>query len=98
MDGLSLNTIMLSEISQRRTSTVWYHFYVEHRRCSKLVNITKKMQTHRYRQNTGCYQWGEGSGDDTGMEGEEVQTLMHKMSCRAVLCSTGSIAYAPQWL
>ena len=42
MDGLSLNTIMLSKISQRKTNTVWYHLYVEHRRCSKLVKITKR--------------------------------------------------------
>ena len=32
------------------------------------------------------------------MEGEEVQTIMYKMSCRAVLCSIGTVASALQWL
>ena len=27
---------------------------------NKLVNITKKKQTHRYREQTSGYQWGEG--------------------------------------
>jgi len=27
---------------------------------NKLVNITKKKQTHRYKEQTGGYQWGEG--------------------------------------
>ena len=26
------------------------------------MNITKKKQTHRYREQTRDYQWGEGSG------------------------------------
>ena len=29
---------------------------------NKLVNITKKKQTHRYREQTSGYQWGWGSG------------------------------------
>ena len=28
----------------------------------KLVNITKKKQAHRYREQTRGYQWGEGWG------------------------------------
>ena len=28
-----------------------------------VVNITKKKQTHRYREQTSGYQWGEGSGE-----------------------------------
>ena len=27
---------------------------------NKLVNITKKKQTHRYREQTSGYHWGEG--------------------------------------
>ena len=30
---------------------------------NKLVNITKKKQTHRYREQTSGYQWGEGRGE-----------------------------------
>ena len=29
---------------------------------NKLENIIKKMQTHRYREQTSGYQWGEGVG------------------------------------
>ena len=27
------------------------------------MNITKQKQTHRYREQTSGYQWGEGSGE-----------------------------------
>ena len=27
------------------------------------MNITKKKQTHRYREQTSGYQWGEGRGE-----------------------------------
>ena len=33
---------MLSEISQRKTSTVWYHFYVESKKYNRLVRVTEK--------------------------------------------------------
>ena len=35
---------------------------MESKKHSKLVNITKKKQTHRYREQTSGYQWGEGRG------------------------------------
>ena len=35
---------------------------------NKLVNITKKKQTHRYREQPSGYQWGEGRGN-IGMGG-----------------------------
>ena len=54
---------MLSEISQRKTNTVWYHLCVESKKYNKPLNITKKKQTHRYREHTGGYQWGEGRGE-----------------------------------
>ena len=41
---MDLESIMLSEINQTKTNTV-YHFYVESKKYNKLVNITK--QTHR---------------------------------------------------
>ena len=28
------------------------------------MNITEKEQTHRYREQTNGYQWGEGSGEE----------------------------------
>ena len=40
MDGLE--NIMLSEISQRKSNTVWFHLSVKSKKYIKLVNITKK--------------------------------------------------------
>ena len=51
---------MLSEISQRKTNTMWYQLSVESKEYNKLVNITKQMQTHSYREQASGYQWGEG--------------------------------------
>ena len=34
--------------------------YVESKKYNKLVNIIKKNQIHRYREQTRGYQWGEG--------------------------------------
>ena len=44
--------IILSEINKRKTNSVWYHLYVESKKYNKLVNMTKKKQTHR-EQNCG---------------------------------------------
>ena len=43
---------------------------MESKKYNKLVNITKKKQTHRYRGQTSGYQWGEGRGEgqDRGRE------------------------------
>ena len=59
---MDLEDIMLSEINQTKKNTVRYHLYAESKTCNKLVNKTKKNQTHRYREQTSGYQWGEGRG------------------------------------
>ena len=43
---MNLEGIVLSEISQTKTNTVCYHLHVESKKYNKLVNITKKKQTH----------------------------------------------------
>ena len=51
-------------VRQRKTNLVLSHLYVESNKCSKLVNITKKKQIHRHREQTSVYQWGTiGVGD-----------------------------------
>ena len=52
-----------NEVSQTKTNTAWYHLYVEPKKYNKLVTVTKKKQTHRYRQQTGSHQWREGRGE-----------------------------------
>ena len=37
---------------------------MESKKYDKLVNITKKKQTHKYREQTTGYQWGEGRGEE----------------------------------
>ena len=49
---MNLKGIMLSEISQRKISTVWYHLYVSYKKYNKLVNETKKKQTYTCREQT----------------------------------------------
>ena len=56
---------MLSEISQRKTITVWFHLYVE----SKKQNTqTKQKQSHRYKEQTGGHQ--KGGGREVGKIGK----------------------------
>ena len=45
MAWMDLGVIMLSEISQRVTNSVWLHLYVESKQ-NKWTNITKKKQSH----------------------------------------------------
>ena len=47
---MDLEGIMLSETSQRKTNSVWYHLYVKSKNYNKLVNITQKKQTQRNRE------------------------------------------------
>ena len=52
---IDLECIMLSEINQRKTNTIWFHSYVE----SKNTNITRQKQTNRYReQKVSCQKRG----------------------------------------
>ena len=46
------------------------------------MNVTKKLQTHRHREQTRGFQWEEGRrGDGEDGVGElEVQTIRHKIS------------------
>ena len=52
---VELEGVMLSETSQRKTNTVWYHFYVESKNYKELVHITEKKQTHKCREETSGY-------------------------------------------
>ena len=63
MDGLGGHYAkwnMSDRYKYERQILLWYHLYVESKTYTKLVNITEKKQTHRYREQTSGYQWGEG--------------------------------------
>ena len=51
---MDLEGIMLSEISQKR-QILHYITYMESEK-SKRANVTKKKQTHKYREQTSGYQ------------------------------------------
>ena len=52
---------MLNEINQKKINTK-YHLNIESKKKNKLVNIIKKKQTPRYREQTNGYQLGELRG------------------------------------
>ena len=58
----------MKEVKQRKIYTECYHLHVESKKYNKVVNITKKKQTHSYREQTSGYQWGKGrtEGQDRG--------------------------------
>ena len=58
---MDLETVILSEVSQTEKDKYHDITYMWNLK-NKPVNITKKKQTHRYREQTHGYQWGEGKG------------------------------------
>ena len=53
---MDLEGVILSELSQTKMNTVWYNLHVESKKYNnKLVNITKKKQIYRYREQTSGY-------------------------------------------
>ena len=57
------------------------------------IYITKQKQTHRFREQTSSYQWGERRGRGRiGVGGKDVQTIRFKISYKDVLYNTGNIA------
>ena len=78
---MDLQSIMLSKISQKReTNILCDHLYVEyHTKYNKLVNITKKKQIYRYREQSNGYQQGMGRGE-IRVSDEAMQTTMYKNS------------------
>ena len=59
---------MLSEISQRKTKTVWSHLYVEYKK-AKLIETESRMVVAKDR---GCGKWGD--------VGQKMQTSSYKLN------------------
>ena len=58
---MNLKGIMLSEINQRKTNTVCYHFYVNSKTKTSKYNKKRNKLTEIENKTSG-YQWGEGRG------------------------------------
>ena len=86
--------VILNEVRQGKTNTIWYHLYVKPENYNILVNITKNKQTHRYREQISCYQWREEreGGGNIRIEEYEVQTLRYKISYKDIMYNAKNIA------
>ena len=60
MDVLGEYYAKCNDIRQRKANTALYHLHVESKKYNKLVNTTKKNETHRYREQTSGCPWKEG--------------------------------------
>ena len=61
-----------------------YHLYLESKEQNKLVTITKRKQTHRYREQTSGYQWKEerAKGKAGDLEVKNIIYKINKLQCR----------------
>ena len=60
---MALEVVILSEVSQRKTSVIWYHLHIESKKKMIQMNLfTKQKQTHRHRKQTYSYQRGNEGG------------------------------------
>ena len=55
-----LEGVVLSEMSQTETNAVRYHIYRIKKKYHKLVNITKKRQTHQFKRTNWWLPVGRG--------------------------------------
>ena len=62
---MDLHLIMLSEVRQRKTNTIWYHLNVKSKKMKQMNLLAKQKQTHR--ENKHGYQRERGSRDKTGV-------------------------------
>ena len=83
---------MQSEISQRKTNTVWYHLSEESEQSNKLVNVTKRQHTHRRTKELLVV-----SGEKKGVRGKTgerlgVQTILYNVIYKDILYNVGNVA------
>ena len=58
--------IIESEVRQRKTKMIWYHFYVEFFKVIQMNLFTRPKKTHRHRKQTYGYQRRTGGRDKLG--------------------------------
>ena len=67
--------IMLSEQVRQRKTNTYITYMWKQKRQQTLMNITKKQQTHRYREQTSSYQWRKLGGAQQGCREREAHTI-----------------------
>ena len=81
---------MLGEISDKeRQNPVYCDLNVEHKKQNKQINITKQKQTHRYREQTTGYPWGErrGEGQDRGRGLKDTNYCVQNRLATRIYCT-----------
>ena len=63
MDGWTWRALCLVKYVRERQILYDITYMRNLKKYNKLVNITKKKQSHRHREQTGGYQWEEGRGE-----------------------------------
>ena len=81
---------MLGEMSDKeRQNLVYCDLYMEHKKQNKQINITKQKQTHRYREQTTGYPWGErgGEGQDRGRGLKDTNYCVQNRLATRIYCT-----------
>jgi len=88
-----LEMIILSEVRKRKTSTIWYHLYVEFKVWHKWTYLWNR-HTHRTHL---CLPGGVGWGRTDWEFGVTRCKLLHKewINNKVLLCSTGNYIQCP---
>ena len=63
---------------------------MESKKYDQLMNITKKKQIHRFRNQTSDYQWGEIGGREFRVQDWEIQTIEYNIGYNDVLYNMGN--------
>ena len=87
----NLGIIILTEVSQKKTTIVSYHLYVEPKKMMQMNSFTKQKQTHSLQKQTYGCQRGKGRGGMNQDFGNVKCThlYMEWMVNGDLLCSTG---------
>ena len=85
---MDLEGLLLSGTSQTQKdmNTIWYCLYVETKKYDKLINITKRKQTHKCREQISGYQWGKEEGKGSiRVGGKRVIMGLYEIMCVKLL-------------
>ena len=65
---MNLEGIMLNEISQRKTNTVWYHLYVKSKKIQQCTESNKKEADSQIQRTNCSGEWGRDNIGEVGWE------------------------------
>ena len=89
---MELEIIILSELSQKKVNTIWYHLYLESKIGHKWTYLRNRNRLTDTDQICGC--WGGGSRKRDGLEiwGWWIQTITCRMDKQQGPIAQGTIS------